>query len=68
MTTFLCGYREQGGLKVSSQWSSGEVIGKSVLGGLDEVDGGDVAGRRKKEVGDSEVRRLGLYTLCTTVL
>ena len=42
------GYRLRGGLKVSNRWSDARLVGSSVLGGLGEVRGGGVAGRRKK--------------------
>ena len=46
----FCGYRGRGGLKVSNQWSNARFVGSSVLGGLEEVRGGGVAGRRKKRL------------------
>ena len=44
----FCGYRGRGGLKVSNRWSNARFVGSSVLGGLEGVWGGGVAGRRKK--------------------
>ena len=44
----FCGYRGRAGLKVSNRWSNARFVGSSVLGGLEEVGDGGVAGRRKK--------------------
>ena len=59
-----CGYREYGGLEVLSRWwSNGRLVGWSVLGGLEEVEGGGwrVVGKRKKEDDESEVRQLEVH-------
>lgn len=50
MTAFLSGYREYGGLEVSSRrWNNGRFVDESVLGGLKEVEGGGVvAGGRRR--------------------
>ena len=58
MTVMLCGYRECGGLEVLSRWSNRRFVGRSVLGGLEEVEGGSIVGRRGKRVDEGEVRRL----------
>lgn len=64
MTVLLCGYREHSGLEVSNRrWSDGGFVNGSVLGGVEEVEGGDVAGMRKKEDDESEGRRLDLHRM-----
>lgn len=60
MTAILCGYRECGGLEVLSRWSNRRFVGRSVLGGLEEVEGGSVVVRRGRRVDEGEVRRLDL--------
>lgn len=58
MTAFLCDFRECGELEVSSRWSNGRFVVMSVLGGLEEGEGGGVVGGRENGVDGSEVRRL----------
>lgn len=69
MTAFLCGYREYGGLEVSShRWGNEGILGGSVLGGIKEVEGGGVVGRKMKEDDGGEVRRLELHRMLWTTL
>ena len=69
MTAILCGYRECGGLEVLSRWSNRRFVGRSVLGGLEEVEGGSVVVVGGRRVDEGEARRLDLprtrsHTFC----
>ena len=60
----LCDYREHSGLEVlNRRWSDGGFVNGSVLGGVEEVEGGGIASRRKKEDDESEGRRLELHRM-----